>query len=61
MLVHRTAMKSNNKLAPISCHCKLNELIPHLKSMSVQQASDSAKGTVIIHPATAELLFKRYI
>jgi hypothetical protein len=53
-------MKSNNKLAPVSCHCKLNELIPHLKSMSVQQASDSAKGTVIVHPATAELLLKRY-
>jgi hypothetical protein len=61
MLVNRIAMKSNFKLAPVSCHCKLSELIPHLKNMSVQQTHDSAKGTVIIHPATAELLFKRYI
>ena len=61
MLVYRTTMKSNFKLAPVSCHCKLNELIPHLKNMSVQQASDSAKGTVIVHPATAEYLMKRYI
>jgi hypothetical protein len=61
MLVSHTAMKSNFKLAPVSCHCKLNELIPHLKNMSVQQGSDSAKGTVIVHPATAALLMKRYI
>lgn len=61
MLVYRTAMKSNFKLAPVSCHCKLNELIPHLKNMSVQQDSDSAKGTVIVHPATAALLMKRFI
>jgi hypothetical protein len=61
MLVYRTAMKSNFKLAPVSCHCKLNELIPHLKNMSVQQNSDSVKGTVIVHPATAEYLMKRYI
>lgn len=61
MIVNRTAMKSNFKLAPVSCHCKLNELIPHLKNMSVQQANDSAKGNVIVHPATAALLMKRYI
>jgi hypothetical protein len=61
MLVNRIAMKSNFKLAPVSCHCKLNELIPHLKNMSVQQANDSGKGTVIVHPATAEFLMKRYI
>jgi hypothetical protein len=62
MLVNRIAMKSNYKLAPVSCHCKLNELIPHLKSMSVHPVNESGKeGTVIVHPATAEYLFKRYI
>jgi hypothetical protein len=61
MLANRTAMKSNFKLAPVSCHCKLSELIPHLKNMSVQQTIDSAKGAVILHPATAELLLKRYV
>jgi hypothetical protein len=61
MLVNRIAMKSNFKLAPVSCHCKLNELIPHLKNISVQQAIEPGKGTVIVHPATAEYLMKRYI
>jgi hypothetical protein len=61
MLGQRTAMKSNFKLAPFSCHCKLNELIPHLKNMSGQQACDSDKGKVILHPATAAYLVKRYI
>lgn len=56
-----TAMKTNFKLAPVSCHCKLNELIPHLKNMSVQQTADSNRGNVIVHPATVEFLVKRYI
>lgn len=56
-----TAMKTNFKLAPVSCHCKLNELIPHLKNMSVQQTGDSNRGNVIVHPATVEFMVKRYI
>ena len=61
MLVCSTVMKTNFKLAPVSCHCKLNELIPHLKNMSMQQTVDSSRGAVIVHPATAEFLVKRYI
>jgi hypothetical protein len=59
-LVHNAAMKSNNKVAPVSCHCKLSALIPHLKNLSVRLAGGSEKGKVLAHPASTELLLKRH-
>jgi hypothetical protein len=48
-------MKSNSKVAPVSCHCKLSALILHLKNLSVLQVSDSGKSTVMVHPGTAKV------
>ena len=39
-------MRKNNKVARVSCYCKLNMLVPHLQSLSSRAQSDSnhAKG-----------------
>ena len=56
-----TTMKSNSKVAPLSCHCKLSVLIPHLKNISAQQAQRTRKKIPAYNIDSAELLFKRYI
>ena len=57
-----TTMKSNFKLAPLSCHCKLNVLVQHLKQISAQK-STGVKGSNIYRDNSFpnELLFQRYI
>ena len=56
-----TIMKSNFKLAPMSCHCKLNVLIPHLKSLSAQKSNSGIMHNHLPLSSQSELLFKRYI
>lgn len=56
-----TTMKPKFKVAPLSCHCKLSVLIPHLKSLAVQQSQTTRKRKSSINIDSAELLFKRYI
>jgi len=55
-------MKSNFKLAPLSCHCKLNVLVQHLKKISAQKSTD-VKGNGIPRDISFqnEMLFQRYI
>ena len=36
-------MTANFKLAPLSCHCKLNVLVHHLKKISAQKAMANGK------------------
>jgi len=57
-----TTMKSNFKLAPLSCHCKLNVLVQHLKKISAQKSTD-VKGNGIPRDISFqnEMLFQRYI
>ena len=53
-------MKSNFKLAPMSCYCKLSVLIPHLKSLSAKKTAIPVKN---LESASnySSTLFKRYI
>ncbi|HEY4651636.1 MAG TPA: hypothetical protein VIG72_09485 [Pontibacter sp.] len=39
-------MRKNNKVARVSCYCKLNMLVPHLQSLSsrMQDANKQDKG-----------------
>jgi hypothetical protein len=56
-----TTMKPKFKVAPLSCHCKLSVLIPHLKSLAAQQSQTTRKRKPINNIDSSELLFKRYI
>ena len=53
-------MKSNFKLAPMSCYCKLSVLIPHLKSLSAKKTAIPAKDLEAANQYSSTL-FKRYI
>ena len=53
-------MKSNYKLAPMSCYCKLRVLIPHLKSLSAKKSAISGKDLEDANTYSSTL-FKRYI
>ncbi|MDB5261664.1 MAG: hypothetical protein JWQ14_945 [Adhaeribacter sp.] len=53
-------MKSNFKLAPMSCHCKLSVLIPHLKKLSAEKAAIAVQDLDAGHSYSGTL-FKRYI
>jgi len=61
MLITTTTMNANFKLAPLSCHCKLNMLVQHLKKISAQKAvlnkSDIPVGVI----SQNDQLFLRYI
>lgn len=35
-------MRKNNKVARVSCYCKLNMLVPHLQSLSSRMQSEPA-------------------
>lgn len=54
-------MKSNFKLAPMSCHCKLSVLIPHLKGLSAKKAGKISTEIESEISAPGEMLIKRYI
>lgn len=56
-----SALQPNYKVAPLSCHCKLSVLIPHLKKLAAQQSQTSRRRTSINNIDSAALLFKRYI
>lgn len=34
-------MRKNNKVARVSCYCKLNMLVPHLQSLSSRMQNDN--------------------
>ncbi|WP_170252665.1 hypothetical protein [Adhaeribacter aerolatus] len=53
-------MKSTNKLAPMSCYCKLSVLIPHLKSLSAKKTAIPVKD-LEASAAYSSQVFKRYI
>ena len=36
-------MRKNNKVARVSCYCKLNMLVPHLKNLSSSRMESNAK------------------
>ncbi|WP_188502123.1 hypothetical protein [Pontibacter amylolyticus] len=36
-------MRNSTKVARVSCHCKLNMLVPHLKSLSSRMQNDSKR------------------
>lgn len=37
-------MRKNDKVARVSCYCKLNMLVPHLQSLSSRMQADSKNG-----------------
>lgn len=53
-------MKSNYKLAPMSCYCKLSALIPHLKSLSAKKTAIPVNDLEAANTYSNQL-FKRYI
>ncbi len=53
-------MKSNTKLAPMSCHCKLSLLIPHLKSLSAKKVPTLQKGKNNL-TGYSDTLYKGYL
>jgi hypothetical protein len=50
-------MKSN-KVAPLSCYCKLSVLMLHLKNLSGRPASEMPKGAALAARPSAEALMK---
>lgn len=58
--LYTNMMKANNKLAPMSCYCKLSVLIPHLKSLSAKKTAIPGKDLDAAHNCNGTL-FKRYI
>jgi len=54
-------MNTNFKLAPLSCHCKLNVLVHHLKKISAQKAIAKNKEVPVGIFSQSEMLFRRYI
>ncbi len=60
-LEEEAPMKANFKLAPISCHCKLSVLIPHLKSLSAMNVATAAIKKADSTFLYSGELFQRYI
>jgi len=54
-------MDTNFKLAPLSCHCKLNVLVHHLKKISAQKPVAKGKEIPVGIIAQNDVLFRRYI
>ena len=61
MLVTTTTMNANFKIAPFSCHCKLNVLVHHLKTISAQKAIAKKREISLGIIPQNEMLFQRYI
>jgi hypothetical protein len=37
-------MRKNNKVARVSCYCKLNMLVPHLQRMQAERKQEKARN-----------------
>ncbi|MBJ6119384.1 hypothetical protein JAO76_14335 [Pontibacter sp. BT310] len=37
-------MRKNNKVARVSCYCKLNMLVPHLQRMQAERKQEKARS-----------------
>ncbi|MEJ8756284.1 MULTISPECIES: hypothetical protein [Pontibacter] len=37
-------MRKNNKVARVSCYCKLNMLVPHLQRMQAEGKQEKARN-----------------
>ena len=54
-------MNANFKLAPLSCHCKLNVLVHHLRKISAQKAMAKGKEIPVGMLSQSEKMFRRFI
>lgn len=51
--IHKT-MRNSTKVARVSCHCKLNMLVPHLKSLSSRMQTDSKRDKARVNSSTKQ-------